>query len=138
AAPALNDVIAGRIDASFAVMASGLPLVQSGQLKALGVTTAQRVASAPDVPSIAEAGGPGYDTSSWFAFLVPAKTPAAIVRKIHADTAAVLAEPAVKDRLDKLGVIVVGSTPEELGAHLKTEIEKWGPVIREAGIRINE
>ena len=75
AAPAFTDVIAGRVDCTFAVMASGLPLARSGQLRALGVTTAGRVPTAPEVPSIAEAGVPGYDTSSWFAFFVPAKTP---------------------------------------------------------------
>jgi tripartite-type tricarboxylate transporter receptor subunit TctC len=138
AAPALNDVIAGRIDATFAVMASGLPLVQSGQLKALGVTTAKRVDAAPEVPSIAEAGVAGYDTSSWFAFVVPAKTPPTIVRRMYEDTAAVLAEPPVRARLDKLGVIVVGSTPEDLATHLKSETDKWGPVIKTAGIKINE
>ena len=112
AAPAFTDVIAGRVDCTFAVMASGLPLAQSGQLRALGVTTATRVPTAPEVPTIAEAGVPGYDTSSWFAFFVPAKTPSEIVRKMHADTVAALAEPAIKAKLDQLGVMVVGSTPE--------------------------
>ena len=82
AAPAFTDVIAGRVDCTFAVMASGLPLVQGGQLRALGVTTAERVEAAPDVPTIAEAGVPGYDTSSWFAFFVPAKTPPEIIQKM--------------------------------------------------------
>jgi tripartite-type tricarboxylate transporter receptor subunit TctC len=131
-------VVAGRLDAMFAVMASGLPLVQAGQLRALGVTTAQRVAVAPEVPTIAEAGVPGYDTSSWFAFFVPARTPAEIVRRMQADTAAVLAEPATRERLAKLGVVIVGSTPEALAAHFKSEIDKWGPVIKTAGIRITE
>jgi tripartite-type tricarboxylate transporter receptor subunit TctC len=138
ASPAYTDVIAGRVDCTFAVMASGLPLVQNGQLRALGVTTAARVATAPDVLTIAEAGVPGYDTSSWFAFFAPAKTPPEIIRKIHADTVAVLAEPQIKAKLDQLGVIVVGSSPEELGAHLKTEMEKWAPVIKAANIKVSE
>src|SRR5262249_21256194 len=75
ASPAYTDVIAGRVDCTFAVMASALPLIQSGQLRALGVTTGARVAAAPEVPTIAEAGVPGYDTSSWFGFFVPAKAP---------------------------------------------------------------
>jgi tripartite-type tricarboxylate transporter receptor subunit TctC len=103
ASPAYTDVIAGRVDCTFAVMASALPLVQSGQLRALGVTTAARVAAAPEVPTIAEAGVPGYDTSSWFAFFVPAKTPPEIIRKMHADTVAALAEPQVRAKLDALG-----------------------------------
>jgi len=138
ASPAYTDVIAGRVDCTFAVMASGLPLVQSGQLRALGVTTGARVAAASDIPTLAEAGVPGYDTSSWFAFFVPAKTPDDIVRKMHADTVAVLREPPIKAKLDQLGVIIVGSTPDALGAHLRAEMEKWGPVIKAANIKVNE
>jgi tripartite-type tricarboxylate transporter receptor subunit TctC len=138
ASPAYTDLIAGRVDATFAVMASGLPLVQAGQVRALGVSTANRQPSAPDVPTIAEAGVPGYDTSSWFAFFVPAKTPPEIIQKIHADTVAVLAEPAIKAKLDVLGVVIVGSTPEALGAHLKDEMDKWGPVIKAANIKVSE
>jgi tripartite-type tricarboxylate transporter receptor subunit TctC len=138
AAPAATDVIAGRVDCTFAVMASGLPLVQNGQLRALGVSTANRQPAAPDVPTIAEAGVPGYDTSSWFAFFLPAKTPPEIVRKVQTDTVAVLSEPAIKAKLDVLGVVIVGSTPEGLGAHLKEEMDKWGPVIKAANIKVTE
>jgi tripartite-type tricarboxylate transporter receptor subunit TctC len=138
ASPAYTDLIAGRVDCSFAVMASGLPLVQGGQLRALGVTTATRVAATPDVPTIAEAGVPGYDTSSWFAFVVPAKTPPEIIEKIHAATVAALAEPAMKAKFDQLGVISVGSTPAQLGDHIKAEMEKWAPVIKAANIKVNE
>lgn len=136
AAPGYTDLLAGRIDMYFAVMASGLPMVQAGKLRALAVSTAKRQETAPGVPTIAEAGVPGYDMSSWFAFVVPAKTPPEIVRKMNADTVAVLREPAIKARLDKLGVIVVGSTPEALGAHLKAEMAKWGPVIKAANIKV--
>lgn len=138
AAPALSDLVAGRLDVSFAVMGSGLPLVQSGQLRALAVTTDKRMASAPDVPTIAESGVPGYDSSSWFAFFAPAKTPAAIVRKVQADTAVVLRDPAVKARLEQIGMVIVGSTPEEMAASLKGDIAKWGPVIKAAGIKVSE
>src|SRR5262249_42794496 len=138
ASPAYTDVIAGRVDCTFAVMASGLPLIRSGQLQALGVTTAKRVAAAPEIPTIAESGVPGYDMSSWFAFFVPAKTPTEIIRKMHADTVAVLAEPQVRAKLDALGVVVVGSTPDELGAHLKAEMERWAPVIKAANIKVSE
>jgi tripartite-type tricarboxylate transporter receptor subunit TctC len=138
AAPAATDLIAGRVDCTFAVMASGLPLVQNGQLRALGVSTANRQPTARDVPTIAEAGVPGYDTSSWFAFFLPARTPPEIVRKIQADTVAVMAEPAIKAKLDALGVVIVGSTPEALGTHLKDEMDKWGPVIKAANIKVNE
>src|SRR5262249_13372539 len=93
ASPAYTDVIAGRVDCTFAVMASGLPLVRSGQLRALGVTTAARVAAAQEVPTSAEAGVPGYDTSAWLAFVVPAKTPLPVIRNIHAAPCASLTEP---------------------------------------------
>ena len=138
AAAALTDLIAGRTDMSFAVMASGLPLAQQGQIRALAVTTASRASMAPEIPTLAESGVAGYDMSSWFAFVVPAKTPAAIVQKIQADTVAVLKEPAIKERLDKLGVVIVGSTQAELAAHLKAEMERWEPVIRRANIKVNE
>jgi tripartite-type tricarboxylate transporter receptor subunit TctC len=138
AAPGYTDLIAGRVDMSFAVMASGLPLVQGGQLRALAVTTPKRQDAVPEVPTVAESGVPGYDMSSWFAFVVPAKTPADIVRKISADANAVLNEPAIRARFDKLGVIAAGSTPEAFGVHLKNEIQKWGPVIRAAGIKITK
>ena len=138
AAAALTDVVAGRTDMSFAVMASGLPLAQQGQLRGLAVTTATRASMAPDIPTLAESGVAGYDMSSWFAFVVPAKTPAAIVQKIQADTVAVLKEPAIKDRLDKLGVVIVGSTSAEHAAHLKAEMERWEPVIRRANIKVQE
>jgi tripartite-type tricarboxylate transporter receptor subunit TctC len=138
ASPAYTDVIAGRVDCTFAVMASALPLVQSGQLRALGVTTGARVAAAPEVPTIAEAGVPGYDTSSWFAFFVPAKTPPEIIRKMQADTVAALAEPQIRAKLDALGVVVVGSTPEQLGTHLKAEMDRWAPVIQAANIKVSE
>ena len=138
ASPALTDVLGGRVDVYFSVMASGIPLVRQGQLRALGVTTASRVQSDPDIATIAEAGVPGYDTSSWFAFFVPAKTPADIIKKMHADTVATLAEPPIKAKLDGLGLITVGSTPEELGAHFKAEMEKWEPVIKAANIKVSE
>ncbi len=138
ASPGYTDLIAGRVDLHFAVMASGLPLVQTGQLRALAVTTAKRQESVPKIPTVAETGLPGYEMSSWFAFVMPAKTPAEIIRKVNADTNAVLAEPAVKARFDKLGVVPAGSTPEALGAHLKAEMDKWGPVIKAANIKVAE
>ncbi len=138
ASPALTDLIAGRTDMSFAVMASGLPLAQNGQVRALAITAATRAQAAPDIPTIAEAGVPGYNSSSWFAFVAPSKTPTAVIQKIQADTVAVLAEPAIKERLDKLGLTIVGSTSAELAAHLKVEKERWEPVIKRANIKVNE
>ena len=137
-APAINDLLGSQVDASFQNVNAVLQHINAGKLRALAVTSDKRMASAPDVPTIAEAGVPGYDASSWFAFFLPAKTPPAIVKKVSADTAAALKDPAVAVRLEQLGMVIVGSTPEEMGAYLKADIAKWGPVIRAAGIKVNE
>ena len=112
--------------------------MQQGQLRALAVTTAKRAPAAPEVPTLAETGLTDFDVAGWYAFFVPANTPAAIVRKIHADTAAALADGTIKGRLEQLGLFVIGSTPAELGQFLKSEMDKWGPVIKDAGISIRE
>src|SRR4249920_3535397 len=135
AGPALNDLIPGRVDVMFNNIGAVLPLIQAGKLRALAVTTAKRSPAAPELPPIAESGVPGFDVSSWYAVFMPVKTPAEIVRKASADTVAALAYPATRARLEQLGVVVIGSTPEGLGAHLRSEMDKWGPVIREAGIK---
>ena len=135
AGPALNDLIPGRVDVMFNNIGAVMPLIQTGKLRALGVTTLKRASALPDVPPIAEEGLPGFDVSAWYIFIAPAKTPQPIIRKFHADTVKVLADPAVKSRLEQLGVVIVGSSPEELGAHLKREMDKWGVIIKEAGIK---
>lgn len=131
--PAKTDLIAGRVDCMFDNITSILPLAQGGQVRALGVTTANRSPIYPDIPSISEA-LPGFDVSSWFGLFLPAKTPPAIVAKLSADAKAVLAEQGVKDIMAKLGTETVGSSPEELGALLKSEDAKWGPIIKELGL----
>lgn len=135
AGPALNDLIPGRVDVMFNNIGAVLPLIQGGKLRGLAVTTAKRSSAAPDFPTIAESGVPGFDVSSWYAIFAPAKTPREIVRKANADVAAVLADPVTKARLEKLGVVVAASTPEGLAAHLQSEMDKWGPVIKAAGIK---
>jgi tripartite-type tricarboxylate transporter receptor subunit TctC len=112
--------------------------MQQGQVRALALTSAKRAPAVPDLPTMAEDALPGFDVSGWYAFFVPAKTPPEIIRKMSADTATVLAEPAIKARLEQLGLVVVGSTPEELGRFHKAEMDKWGPVIKEAGISVRE
>ncbi len=137
AGPALNDLIPGRVDAIFANFPSTLPYVQSGQLRGLAVTTAARQPEVPDLPTIAESGLPGFDVSSWFALFVAAKTPKDIVAKLHHDAVAALHHPPVKQRYAQLGATVVASTPAELAAHLRSEMERWGPVIKAAGIKVD-
>jgi tripartite-type tricarboxylate transporter receptor subunit TctC len=135
AGPALNDLIPGRVDVMFNNIGAVMPLIQTGKLRALGVTTLKRASALPEVPPIAEESLPGFDVSAWYIFIAPAKTPQPIIRKFHADTVKVLADPAIKARLEQLGVVIVGSSPEELGAHLKREMDKWGVIIKEAGIK---
>jgi tripartite-type tricarboxylate transporter receptor subunit TctC len=135
AGPALNDLLPGRVDVMFNNIGAVLPLIQAGKLRGLAVTTAKRAAAVPQMPTIAESGVPGFDVSSWYALFMPAKTPLEIVRKAQADTVTAITDPVIKERLEKLGVVVVGSTPEGLAAHLRGEMDKWGPVIKAAGIK---
>jgi tripartite-type tricarboxylate transporter receptor subunit TctC len=135
AGPALNDLIPGRVDVMFNNIGAVLPLIQADKLRGLAVTTAKRSAAVPHLPTIAESGLPGFDVSSWYALFMPAKTPADIVRKAHVDTVAALSDPVIKERLEKLGVVLVGSTPAGLATHLQGEMDKWGPVIKAAGIK---
>jgi tripartite-type tricarboxylate transporter receptor subunit TctC len=136
-APAINDLIPGRVDVIFDNMPSILSHVKAGTLRGLAVTTKQRVAATPEIPTIAESGVPGFDVFSWFGFFVPIKTPPDIVAKINADTNAALAHAPVKSRFEELGANPKGSTPAELAAFLQSEIDKWGPVIRDAKIRVD-
>ncbi|MEA2864953.1 MAG: hypothetical protein QOC84_2909 [Bradyrhizobium sp.] len=135
-APAINDLIPGRVDVIFDNMPSILSHVKGGSLRGLAVTTKDRVAAVPDIPTIAESGVPGFDVFSWFGFFVPAKTPPDVIARINADTNAALVYPPVKSRFEELGANPKGSTPAQLAAFLKSETEKWGPVIREAKIKV--
>src|SRR5436190_488856 len=135
-AMAINDLIPGRVDVTFDNMPSILPHAKAGAVRALAVTTKERVPVVPDIPTIAESGVPGFDVSSWFGFFLPVKTPPEIIAKLNADTNAALAHPSVKPRFDDLGATPRGTTPEQLAAFLKSEIDKWGPVIRDARIKV--
>ena len=98
------------------------------------MTTAERFATVPELPTFIESGVPGFDAGSWYGFFVPAKTPPEIVRKLHADTVAVLAEPAVKAKFVPLGTALIGSTPDELAATAQADVERWGPIIKALNI----
>jgi len=134
-APALNDVIPGRVDMMFNTAGGVLQQVRAGQVRALAVSTAKRFPTAMEFPTVAESGLPGFDVTSWYSFFLPAKTPPEIVRKLHDDTVAILAEPAIKARLEQVGVEVVASTPEQLAARMRAEMDLWGPIIKAAGIK---
>jgi tripartite-type tricarboxylate transporter receptor subunit TctC len=136
AALAVQDILAGQVDIIFDNITSTLPQVQAGALKGLGITTAKRSVHAPNLQPIGEV-VPGYDVTSWFAFFVPKGTPRAIIDRINADTRRALADEGTKTKLAALGGEAVGSTPEELGAFLRSETDKWGKLIRELGIKAN-
>jgi len=133
--PAVTDLIGGQVDYMFDSITSAMPHIQSGKLRALGVTTAKRSSALPNVPTIAEAGLPGYDVSPWFAVYMPAGTPKPVVDKINAALLEAMKLPEVKARFAAIGAEPIGSTPEQLAAHLDAEMAKWGKIIQERGIR---
>src|SRR5262245_31631729 len=132
---AYNDLIPGRIDVMFSNLPGALPQVQNGQVRGLGVTSAKRSPYAPQFPTIAEAGVPGFEVTVWYGLFLPAKTPADIIQKVHDDAVAVLAQPTLKQKLEEMGADVTPSTPAELAVHLNSEMAKWGPIIKELGIK---
>ena len=133
-APAIQDIMGGRVDVMFDNITSSLAQVRGGALKGLAITTAKRSPFAPELPPVADA-VPGYDVSSWFALFAPKKTPQEMVTRMAADTKTALTDPVVKSRLDALAAESVGSTPGELAAFLAKESETWGKLIRDQGIR---
>lgn len=132
---AMTDLIAGRLDLQIAGTVQ-LEQARSGEVRALAVTTAERLALAAEVPTVAESGLPGFNVQAWFALMVPAKVPADIVRRMNADTVLALADPSIRAKLAGIGVVVAPSTPDELAHFIRAEIGKWETVIRETGIRI--
>jgi tripartite-type tricarboxylate transporter receptor subunit TctC len=132
---AFNDLIPGRVDVMFNNIGSVVTFIKGGKLRALGVTSRKRNPALPDVPTVAEAGVPGFEVTGWYAFFAPARTPPPIIAKFHTSTVAAVSDPVIRERLDQLGVGVVGSTPDELRDHLKAEMDKWGPLIKAAGIK---
>ena len=134
-APALTDVIGGQIQFSIPTIAGGLPLTRAGKLRALAVTGEHRSPAEPGLPTIAEAGVPGYQASNWYGFAAPAKTPRAIVDKLNREFARILATPDVRDKLVNVGMEPVTSTPEQYTEFIKTEVVKWARLVKSANIR---
>ena len=132
----MSDFLAGRLDLMLNTTGSLLEPVRSKQVRALAVTSARRFPDEPELPTAAESGVPGYDVSSWYAIYVPAKTPADVVAKIDADMAAILNEPAIKDKFKLLGVVPRASTPAELTAMNVADAALWAPIIKEANIKV--
>jgi tripartite-type tricarboxylate transporter receptor subunit TctC len=134
-APIINDLLGGHLPLSFNNIPESISQIRAGTLRPLGVTSAKRAAVLPDVPTIAESGVPGYDTAVWWGMLGPAAMAADLTAKISKDCAAALNSPAVKQRLDNLGAAVAGTTPAEFDKYIRAEYQKWGPIIKAAGIQ---
>ncbi len=135
--PAMTDMLGGQVDLMFDSITSAAPHIQSGKLRALGVTSARRSATLPGVPTIAEAGVPGYEVSPWFAVFAPAGTPAPIVQKLNAALLDAMKQPETRARFDAIGAEPIGSTPAQLATHLDKEMARWGTLIKDRNIRMD-
>ncbi|MCQ4159015.1 tripartite tricarboxylate transporter substrate-binding protein [Roseomonas sp. GC11] len=134
---ALQDLMAGQVDFVFATVSSSAALARDGQVRALGVSTAARLAALPDVPTIAEQGFPGYELNEWNGFYAPAGTPAPALEALHAALLAALRDPAVAERLESMGALAIGSTPEQFRLYLAEQRARITTLIREAGVTID-
>jgi len=131
--PALTAIVSGETSVYFAPIATGMPHIRGGKLRALGVTAAKRLPEFPDLPAVAET-LPGYEMQSWAGMMAPAKTPQAITEAVHKAIIAVLGSPEVRKRLSDLGYIVVGAGPDALARHIRTETERYAKLIRQIGL----
>ena len=134
--PSLTDLLSGQVQMTISVMAAMLPFVNSGRLRALAVTGSKRSAAAPDIPTLAEAGVPGYEYDTWYGIQLPAKAPRPIVDQLNAEIGRILQKPQVRNRYAANGLDPVASSPEEFSALLRSEIPKWAKVIKAAGIAV--
>ena len=133
--PAMIDLLGGQINLIFATAASAVPHIKSGKIHALAVTTAKRSTLVPDLPTVAEAGLPGFEANNWYGVVVPAKTPRPIIDRLNKEFTAVLNMPDIKEILFKQGLDAAPGTPEAFGAYIKSETAKWAKVIKAAGIQ---
>ncbi|MBX9812208.1 MAG: tripartite tricarboxylate transporter substrate binding protein, partial [Burkholderiales bacterium] len=132
---ALNDLLGGQVSLMFGSAASSMAYIRSGRLRPLAVTSAGRSAALPQLPTMAEAGLPGFEAMAWFALLAPAKTPGAVINKLNSEVVAILQHPDMKERLHGLGAEVMPSSPAALNDYIRAEIVKWGKVIRQLGVK---
>jgi len=135
--PAVADLLGGQVNYMFDSITSARPHIQSGKLRALGLTTAKRSSALPNVPTLAEAGLPGYEVSPWFAVFMPAGTPKPIIAKLNAALLDAMKQPDVRARFETIGAEPIGSTPDEMAAHLMRESTRWSKLIAERGIKLD-
>ncbi|MFN0160136.1 MAG: Bug family tripartite tricarboxylate transporter substrate binding protein [Burkholderiales bacterium] len=137
-APALTDLIGGQIGLLFDVPSTMMQHVRAGKIKAIAISAERRITAAPEVPVFSESGMAGFTAGSWTMTLAPAGTPADIVNRLSSETARAIRSPALKERIEGLGVIPVGNTPDEAAAFLRAEVAKWGKIIREANVKVDQ
>jgi tripartite-type tricarboxylate transporter receptor subunit TctC len=135
AAPALTELLAGQTQLMFATALSVMPHIQARRVRALGVTTAGRTRAMPDLPTIAEAGVPGFEASTWHGVLVPAGTPGPIIDRLNSEINRALQLADIRERLAALGAEIIGGTPKEFADHIQREIPKWAKIIKESGAK---
>jgi len=136
-ADAMNDLLGGRISAMFTDIASGLPQIRGGKLRALAVASEKRVAALPDLPTVGESGYPGFEAWAWQGFVAPANTPRPVINRLNSEFAKVTADPAIRQKLSESGFELQTSTPEQFADYLKVEIAKWAKVIRDSNITLD-
>jgi tripartite-type tricarboxylate transporter receptor subunit TctC len=135
AAPANNDLVAGQIQLSFASTPGAMPLVKANRLKALAISSAKRIAKLPELPTIAESGIAGYEASVWYGIVAPAKTPPDIIARLYKESAAILQERATREKMDTNDFEATVLNPEQFGAFIRSEIAKWGKVVKATGVK---
>jgi tripartite-type tricarboxylate transporter receptor subunit TctC len=133
--PALTDLIGGQIQLIISTMASAMPQVKAGKLRPIAVTTAKRSSFFPEVPTMSESGVPGYEFDTWYGLAMPARTPRPIIDRVNSEMAKIAGSPQVKEQFSPQGLETAHTTPEAFGAYLKSEIDKWGKVIRASGAK---
>ena len=135
--PALADLISGQVPIMFDNLPSAIEQIRGGGARALAVTTKERSPAAPDIPTMIEAGVPGYETYTWNAFLAPANTPKNVIAVLNDASNKATSDPQVKQKLADLSAMAAGGTPEQLDAHIKAELAKWGPIVKAAGVSLD-
>jgi tripartite-type tricarboxylate transporter receptor subunit TctC len=133
--PAITDLLGGHVPAFFAVISTGVPHVQAGKVRGIAVTGSRRVEAVPDVPTIAEAGVPGYAATNWYGLLAPAKTPAAVIERINRELTTALRSPDVAEGLKTRGIDATPDSPAEFAAFIRAETVKWRPILQQSGIK---
>ena len=135
-APAMTDLIAGHVQVAWNNLPESMPHIKAGRLRALGITTAMRYPGLPDLPTIAEAGVPGYEVSAWFGVVLPSKTPREVVARLNTDINRAVSLPDMRERFEQQGAVPASGTPEQFGTHIGAEIAKWAKVIKATGVKV--